>query len=599
VLNPSRTAKQQAFNLLHSLYGEQPNFRAWFNAFSAAVSKLALAREPALKTLDLARAADPTWFQSQTMLGYCAYTDRFAGTLNGVKARIPHLKSLGVTYLHLLPFFKARSGGPDNNDGGFAIADYESIAPHLGHIDDLAPLTQALRAEGISLCADFVLNHVADEHVWAKAAKAGDPHYQAFFHTFTDAAEAAAHEQTLGQVFPETAPGNFTWSEPMQRWVWTTFYPFQWDLNYHNPAVFAEIALALLRLANHGVEVFRLDSAPFLWKQLGTSCMNLPQAHTVLAALRAVVSWAAPAVVLKSEAIVPAAQAAAYLGTDTTQECQLAYHGALMAASWASLVEQNASLVKAVIADTAKAPPNTSWLTYVRCHDDIVWSTLKPQVAASGQDYQARIGQVSRFLAGQVQGAYAEGVPFQTAGNPNAVHGTNGMCANLVGLHNLKHNQTHAILRFCLLHALALAHGGLPVIYMGDEFAQANDPAGRDALDSRWVHRPMWDEALLAESKLEINLVGVMFRALQLACRDRANNPDFHAAASLRLLDVQSEVLAFMRNEGTLCVFNFSETTQKITLPEGQTFTSMRSGKQHRDTIELQLHGFEWLKVVT
>jgi amylosucrase len=187
VQNPPRTPKQQAFEHLHSLYGDQPSFSAWFNAFSNEVSQLALARDPELNTLDLARAKDPAWFQAPSMLGYCAYTDRFAGTLNGVKARIPHLKSLGVTYLHLLPFFKARSGGPDDNDGGFAIADYESIAPQLGHIDDLAPLTQALRAEGISLCADFVLNHVADEHAWAAAAKAGDPHYQAFFHTFTDA----------------------------------------------------------------------------------------------------------------------------------------------------------------------------------------------------------------------------------------------------------------------------------------------------------------------------------------------------------------------------------------------------------------------------
>ncbi|HVC17528.1 MAG TPA: alpha-amylase family glycosyl hydrolase, partial [Rhodanobacter sp.] len=245
---------------LSALYGHSPSFDTWLARFCTELGRLATARPAALTALDGRRAARPDWFVRQRMVGYSAYVDRFGGTLAGVGRRIDHLRELGVDYLHLLPFLRARQG---DSDGGFAVASFEEIEPALGNMDDLEALTARMREAGISLCADLVLNHVADEHAWAQAAATGDPAMRAFFHVFPDRQLPDAYENTLGQVFPQAAPGNFTHVPAMGGWVWTTFYPFQWDLNFAHPPVFAAIAQVLLQLANRGVEVFRLDSAPY------------------------------------------------------------------------------------------------------------------------------------------------------------------------------------------------------------------------------------------------------------------------------------------------------------------------------------------------
>src|SRR5476649_2899092 len=290
-----------------------------------------------------------------------------AATCKGWR-RIPHLRELGVSYLHLLPFLRARAG---ENDGGFAVASFDEIEPALGSNADLEALTAQLRGAGISLCSDFILNHVADDHAWAIGARNGDAQLREFFHIYPDRTEPDRYEPTLGQVFPQLAPGNFTYVEALEGWAWTTFYPYQWDLNYANPAVFAAMAQAMLRLANRGIEVFRLDSTAFLWKRAGSNCMNQPEAHVLLQALRAVVDIVAPGVLLKAEAIVPMAELPAYFGDAAAPECHLAYHSSLMAAGWGALAEQDAGLLRSVIAATPALQPSASWLSYVRCHDDI------------------------------------------------------------------------------------------------------------------------------------------------------------------------------------------------------------------------------------
>jgi len=286
---------------LHGLYGDTPGFEQWYGSLLSAIGELHGARSPVLAALDTARAAQPDWFLGQQMLGYCSYVDRLGGDLRGVASRIPHLQELGVRYLHLLPFLKMREG---ENDGGFAVASFEEVDPRFGSNADLEALTGELRSAGISLCADFILNHVADDHAWAKGAREGDERLRGFFHVFPDRSQPDAYERTLGQVFPQAAPGNFTHVPALDGWAWTTFYPYQWDLDWSNPEVFAAMAATLLRLANRGIEVFRLDSTAFLWKREGTNCMNQPEAHLILQALRALASIAAPGLLLKAEAIV-------------------------------------------------------------------------------------------------------------------------------------------------------------------------------------------------------------------------------------------------------------------------------------------------------
>lgn len=571
------------------LYGERAGFDAWLGDLFEAVGRLHAARPAALLALDAQRVAAPQWFASEHMLGYSAYVDRFGGSLGGVAGRIGHLKAMGVSYLHLLPFLRARTG---ENDGGFAVASFDEVDPALGTNDDLEALCAQLREAGISLCSDLVLNHVADDHAWARGAAAGDARLRAYFHVFAERAEADRHEQTLAQVFPEAAPGNFTYVEAMGGWVWTTFYPFQWDLNYANPDVLADMACTMLRLANRGVEVFRLDSTAFLWKREGTASMNQPEAHAILQALRAIVDIAAPGVLLKAEAIVPTAQLPAYLGAAGVSECHLAYHSTLMAASWAALAEQDTAMLRDVIGATPALPPAASWLSYVRCHDDIGWKILAPEAGSPG-----RLAGLARFYGG-AKDSFAAGVPFQSAPG-QAVFASNGMAASLAGLEHAagELQRTHAIRRLLLVHGLAMCFGALPMLYMGDELGMLNDYAYRDhpdrAHDTRWVQRAAFDEQRLAQRGDGASSAGAIFGAIAALANRRRRLPALAADAPRRVLHSDHRaLLALARGEHFLSLSNFSAATIEIELAQ----LGMGAWPGQGDTVILEPWDLLWLQ---
>lgn len=579
--------------LLAGLYGERADFDSWYGALLASLGTLYAARPAALQALDAQRAAQPDWFLGQQMLGYCTYVNNFGGTLNGVREQIPYLQELGVRYLHLLPFLRARAG---ENDGGFAVTSFDDVEGALGNNADLEALTTALRAAGISLCSDFILNHVADDHVWAQAAKAGDAQARAMFHIYPDRSMPDQYEATLGQVFPQVAPGNFSHVAAAGGWVWTTFYPYQWDLNYANPAVFAEMAQAMLRLANRGVEVFRLDSTAFLWKRVGTNSMNQPEAHQLLQALRAIVDIVAPGVLLKAEAIVPTRELPAYLGSANAAECHIAYHSSLMAAGWVGLAEQNTEVLRAVIANTPALPPAATWLSYVRCHDDIGWNVLR---AEAGDESAQRLARVARFFSG-AEGSYARGAAFQSS-DPNAAHGSNGMAAALTGLQSAQTEQERelAMRRMLLLHGLALSFGALPVLYMGDELAMENDESylqrPQHAMDSRWLQRPRFDRARWQQRHDGATPAGRMYQALTALVRARQAHAALAAHAPRTLLeDAPAGVLALARGERFRALMNFSASEQHYTL--AGSWTDCISGSILGGTITLAPYALHWLE---
>ena len=574
---------------LHELYGDCVGFDSWFTQLCEDMASQFAARSPDLRALDHARMAQPRWFTSERTLAYSAYVDKFAGSLRGVEAQIPYLKSLGATYLHLLPFLRARAGpnGGENdgaNDGGFAIASFDEVQPALGTMDDLRSLTKALRRDGISLCTDFILNHVADDHTWALAAKAGNGVHRSYFHVFDRLEDTDAFASQLGQIFPETAPGNFTFVKGLQAWAWTTFYPYQWDLNYSNPRVFSSIALALLHLANQGVEIFRLDSAAFLWKRAGTNCMNQPECHLILQALRCVVDIVAPGVLLKAEAIVPVNELPPYFGAGEAlgKECHLAYNSSLMTASWLSLAEQDADMICRVMRATPRLPSGCAWLTYVRCHDDIGWNVLRPELQDEPDGGDARLIRAANFFAGQTPGSYATGASFQ-ARPDGQVHGTNGMTAALLGLSTAQSPQqlAHAVARLTLMYGLAMSAGGTPLIYMGDELAQGNDqrPASLwpPGADGRQLHRPDFSRSEADKPSGNSAIAQSLLKNL-IAARCRVPDLAAHTATVL-LASTTTRVLAFRRGERLTVVANF--TQEPISLCEavpsifeiGQTFT--------------------------
>ncbi|MBF4767899.1 alpha-amylase [Nocardioides agariphilus] len=447
------------------------------------------ARPDELHDLDQRRLDEPDWFQRSSALGYAAYVDRFGATLKGVAEHLDHLSGLGVTYLHLMPLLTPR---PAPNDGGYAVADYTTVREDLGSNEDLRDLAAALRERGISLCIDLVLNHTAREHAWAAAARAGDAEKRDYYLVYPDRHLPDQYEQSLPEVFPDFAPGNFTWDDELEAWVWTTFNDYQWDLNWANPSVLCEFAEILLGWANAGIEVFRLDAIAFLWKRMGTNCQNQPEVHHLTQALRTVARIAAPAVLFKAEAIVGPADLAAYLGTGAHagKVCDLAYHNSLMVQVWSMLASGEVGLAALALQNLPQPPPTTSWITYLRCHDDIGWAIDDTDAWRAGLNGHAHRRFLADWYAGSFPGSWARGLVFQE----NHQTGDRRISGSLASLAGRQADDPAATARILLAHSVILSFGGLPVIWMGDEVGLLNDLGWADdpahAADNRWAHRP-------------------------------------------------------------------------------------------------------------
>lgn len=554
---------------LQGLYGQQAGFHDFTVSLLTAALKHAAQREEALWQLDLAREARPEWLHAG-LTGYCAYVDKFAGNLQGVAAQVPYLQELGIGYLHLLPFLKAGQGA---NDGGFAVASFADVEPSLGTMADLQVLCADLRQAGISLCSDLVLNHVSHDHAWARAAREGDAAFLAYFHWRPSAEAVAAEERHLKQVFPATAPGNFTFIEERQAWVWTTFYPYQWDLNWAHAPVFRDMAEAMLNLANHGVEAFRLDSTGYLWKREGTDCQNQPEAHAILQALRALCDIVAPACLLKAEAIMPTQALPPYFGLGELQgpQCHTAYHSSLMAASWVALAEGREDIVREVLRHTPDLPKGCAWLTYVRCHDDIGWNVLRPELTAMGRDAQASLLAAVQHYAGR-DGQGARGASFQ-ASDDHAVHGTNGMTLALTGLPPgapAGDATERALARMGLLQSLSFFVGGLPLVYMGDELGQDNvseaELTVRAGPDGRELHRPVFDEVAARQRHDPSTLPGRCFQQLASLARWRRRHLAEDRPVSLRVFQTAEPGVLVLGRGQALGLFNFTGQPVQVDL---------------------------------
>jgi amylosucrase len=532
-----------------------------------------LERPSELQALDAEREANPTWFQSEKMLGGVCYVDLLAGDLPKLRSQIPYFKELGLTYLHLMPLFKAPEG---DSDGGYAVSDYRQVDPRLGTIDDLRQLATDLRSAGISLVLDFVFNHTSDEHRWAQAARAGDPNYQEYYFLFPDRRLPDAYDRTLREIFPDKHPGSFTYRPEIDRWVWTTFNVFQWDLNYANPLVFREMAGEMLFLANAGAEVLRLDALAFIWKELGTVCESLPQAHQLVQAFNALLRIAAPSLLFKSEAIVHPDEVAKYIGR---HECQLSYNPLLMALLWNSLATREVRLLRHSMSQRFKLPADCAWVNYVRCHDDIGWTfddADADRLGINGYDHRRFL---NAFYTGRFAGSFACGLPFQE--NPRTGDARiSGSLASLAGLELALSQQDEtaierAVQRICLLHSIILSIGGVPLLYLGDEVGWLNDYSYRSdpakALDSRWVHRPLIDAAKLERRHDPATIEGRIYQRLGHLINLRKRSAAL-AGNAMEVINIGNDhVFAYLRTHAEhrlLVLANFSEEEQPVNANE-------------------------------
>ncbi|HVK43371.1 MAG TPA: amylosucrase [Micropruina sp.] len=529
------------------------------------------ARPADLQVLDEARLLTPDWLQKPDQIGYVCYADRFAGSLPGVAQHIGHLESLGVTYLHLMPLLKPREG---DSDGGYAVADYREVDPKLGTMGDLVALAGTLRAHSMSLVVDLVLNHVAREHEWAAKARAGEQKYRDYFHIFPDRTMPDAYERTLPDVFPDFAPGNFTWDDEVGGWVWTTFNEWQWDLDWANGEVLVEYADIVLFLANLGVEVLRLDAIAFTWKLLGTDSQNEPPVHDLTQALRAVLRVVAPGCALKAEAIVGPQDLIAYLGQGQHfgKVSDLAYHNSVMVQLWGALASRHTRLFEVALSTFPAKPSSATWATYVRCHDDIGWAIGDDDARGALLEGHSHRVFLAEFYAGLYPGSFAKGLVFQH--NPiNNDRRISGSLASLAGVEaSLAAGDdgqlADAIARVILLHTFILGFGGVPLIYMGDEIGMLNDHSYLDdpdhAGDNRWVHRPKMDWELVSDATNDpASPAGRILSGLKHVTGVRKSLAQLHASVESRVLpSPDSRVLVLTRDHpaGTLIeVYNFSE----------------------------------------
>ena len=552
------------FGLLMEVYGEQFDFYFHLEQLLLLMARYAFNRSKKLVKLDLKREADPFWYQDHNQVGAVCYVDLFAGNLKGMFEKIPYLKGLGITYLHLMPLFKCPEA---ESDGGYAVSSFREVNPSLGSMKQLRKLAKALHKEGISLALDLVFNHTSDEHEWAKMAREGNPRYENFYFIYNDREMPDQYEHTLREIFPDEHPGAFTYLEEQEKWVWTTFHSYQWDLNYANPDVFNAMAEEMLFLANVGTDIIRLDAVPFIWKQIGTSCENLPKAHTLIQAFNAVCRITAPALIFKSEAIVHPDDVKSYI---SPQECQISYNPLFMALLWNTLATREVNLIKDALTNRHALPEGCAWVNYVRCHDDIGWTFADEDANRFGINGFDHRRFLNDFYRGRFTGSFSRGLPFQE--NPKTGDARIcGTCASLAGLEQAleEHNQTEtefSMRRILLLHGLILTLGGMPLIYLGDEIGLLNDYSYKDdpgkAHDSRWVHRP----SMVALEELTDESAEILKRMKQLI-NLRKNEPVF-SGTDLEVINIDSpHLLGFIRktnDQQALVIANFSEHSQLI-----------------------------------
>lgn len=591
------------FPTLHSLfqqiYGERDDRREALAEVICLAAESWHARPVALKRLDRQRDDDPAWFQSEKMLGAVCYVDRYAGSLKAMAKQIPFFKELGLTYLHLMPLFRSPEG---NNDGGYAVSSYREVDSRLGTMADLALLTGKLRRAGISPVVDFIFNHTASDHEWAQKAVAGDPDYEDFYLIFPDREMPDAYDQHTREIFPDDHAGSFV-QLPDGRWIWSTFYHFQWDLNYANPSVFKAMAGEMLFLANQGVEVLRMDAVAFIWKKLGTSCESLPQAHLLLQAFNEVLRMAAPSLLFKSEAIVHPDEVIQYISPG---ECQLSYNPLQMALIWEALATRDVKLLNQALERRHALPEGTAWVNYVRSHDDIGWTFADEDAAEFGVDGYWHRRFLNDFYVGRFPGSFARGAAFQE--NPKT--GDARVAGTTASLAGVEKGDPCGEDRVVLAHAVAMSTGGMPLLFLGDEVGQLNDyyyvnrPA--EAGDSRWVNRPYRPEGAYAVRHDQETMSGRIFTRLTRLLQARRDAPELAGNDLIPFYTGSSAVLGFQRpgdDTRILVLANFGDDSVYLDAERFSGFESLATdiadGEEHRLDLGLLLpsHGFAWLRV--
>lgn len=553
-----------------------------FEALCGIIRQRSEERSADLKALDAKRLADPDWYKRNDMVGMMMYTDAFAGTLKGVKKKLGYIEECGVNYIHLMPLLDSPRV---RNDGGYAVSDFRKVKPELGTMEDLSELAAECHRRGISVCLDFVMNHTSDEHEWALWARNGKKEYQDRYFFYDTYEIPEQFEKTCPQVFPTTAPGNFTWLEDVKKYVMTTFYPYQWDLNYWNPVVFVEMTDNLLNLTNRGIDIIRIDAVPYIWKQMGTNCRNLPQVHTIVRMLRMICETVCPGVLLLGEVVMEPEKVVPYFGTVEKPECHMLYNVTTMATTWHTAAVSDVSLLKRQMDIIDALPRQYVFLNYLRCHDDIGWGLDYGWLRGQGMEEVAHKRYLNDYFTGKYPGSDSRGELY----NDDPRLGDARLCGTTASLCGLEaamerkdpEGERRAADRDLMLHGFMLTLSGIPMLYSGDEIGQLNDYRYKEdpkkAADSRYVHRGAFDWKKAGRRKEKGTVENRIFMGLKRLLTLRGSQNVFLNAAAVSTRETYDpSVLCLVREldgEKLIGLFNFSS--------QGKTAWINEDGRYH------------------
>lgn len=543
-----------------------------------------------LRKIDRKREKNPGWYKGNDILGMMMYTDAFVGTLQGVKEKLDYVKSCGVNYLHMMPLLESPKG---RDDGGYAVADFRKVKPELGTIEDLKELTSLCHEQGISCCLDFVMNHTSEDHAWAKAARAGDPQARSRYFFYDNWDIPNRYEETTPQVFPTTAPGNFTWLPDCNQVVMTTFYPYQWDLNYANCMVFNDMVDNMLFLTNCGIDVIRLDAVPYIWKELGTKSRNLPQVHTLVRMMRLVSEIVCPGVLLLGEVVMEPAKVLPYFGSVDKPECHMLYNVTTMASTWNTIATKDVGLLRRQMDQVCALPKEYVFLNYLRCHDDIGWGLDYDWLKQFGIEEVPHKKYLNDVLTGRGYDSDARGELYNDdprLGDARLCGTTASLCGLEAALYeNNPDKVKRAVACDLMLHAYLLFQSGIPVLYSGDEVGQLNDYSYKEnpdkCADSRYLHRGKFQWEKLKKTDKNYRVSMEIFHTLRKMEEIREQHPVFNGKADVWTFDTgYSHVLGigrYLDGEEIRAYFNFSEyELDEVWMPmdEGRKYTDLLSG---------------------
>ncbi len=601
-----RRRLEQCYDEIKWLYAElYGNDQQAFEYFVYMLHEYYAKRGESLKELDRKREADPRWYSGNNMLGMQMYVNCFGQTLNGVNKHLNYIKQCGANYLHLMPLLQTTEG---KSDGGYAVSDFRKIDPKLGTMEDLSNLSERCHSMGISICLDFVMNHTSEDHEWARRAKAGEKEYQDRYLFFDNWNIPNDLEKTVPQVFPQTAPGNFSWCEEAHKVVMTTFYPYQWDLNYHNPTVFNDMTANMLNLCNHGVDIIRLDATPYIWKTLGTNCRNLPQVHTLVRIMHMACDVVCPGTLLLGEVVMEPSKVVPYFGTVDRPECQMLYNVTTMASTWHTVATGDVRLMKHQLGSVFALPKQYTFLNYLRCHDDIGWGLDYEFLKQFGVVEAEHKKFLNDTLSGKIFGKDGRGELYND--DPRLKDARLcGTTASLCGIEAAEYERTdwkidRGIRLDLMLHAFLLTQSGIPIIYSGDEIGLLNDYSyHKDPLkwdDSRYIHRGDFDWKAAVNRKKPETREGRIYAGIQKLVKLRKAFDVFVSEADTWVVETYNDhvlgIGRYHKDQKMIALFNFSDSDETAWINESERFYDLMTGEERNaSAVPLTSYGFAWL----